>query len=319
MKRWGRLVAMLLLLVAGLGILFYPTISNWWNKRIADSLIVEYEEVVKQIDTSEQDAMLEDAKAFNTKLRGEAVPDAFADRDPERDLSYEAVLDIDGNGMMGTVEVPCIEVRLPIFHYTTEDVLQKGAGHLAGSSLPVGGDNAHCIISAHRGLPSAKLFTDLDRVKEGDVFYLEVLSETLAYEVDQIKTVEPSETSDLTIEQGKDLCTLVTCTPYAVNSHRLLVRGHRIPYSKEQYEEAHENTVGPRGVSVLIRVLCALAGAGIAGVIIFFMYLRRRRQNGKLSLRGRTTREKAEPNNEKQIIEEDASVEDGEAETEETE
>ena len=298
MKRWGRLIALLLLMVVGLGILFYPTFSNWWNERRAAKLMTNYDQVVAEIDTSEQEEMLADARAFNGRLRGESVPDAFADRDPERDLSYEAVLDIDGSGMMGTVEVPCIDVKLPIFHYTTKEVLEKGAGHLAGSSFPVGGENAHCIISAHRGLPSAKLFTDLDRVKEEDVFYLHVLTETLAYEVDQIKVVEPSDTSDLIIEQGKDLCTLVTCTPYAVNSHRLLVRGHRIPYSEEQYEEESKNTAAPRGISVLIRILGVLAGAAIAGVIIFLMYLRRRRVAGVAAGAvdgGRTRRRRRRP------------------------
>ena len=165
---------------------------------------------------------------------------------------------------------------------TPPEVLEKGAGHLAGSSLPVGGETTHCVITAHRGLPSAKLFTDLDRIKEGDVFYLHVLGETLAYEVDQIKTVEPDQTDDLSIVAGKDYCTLVTCTPYAVNTHRLLVRGYRIPYVEEEYQEQLKASAAPSGISVLIRILCVIAGVAIALLIIWIITRREKRRNKEI-------------------------------------
>ena len=173
---------------------------------------------------------------------------------------------------MGTVEIPVINVSLPIFHYTTEEVLEKNTGHLAGSSMPVGGESTHAILSAHRGLPSARLFTD--------VFYIHVLGETLAYEVDLIKVIEPTDTDNLSIVVGEDLVTLFTCTPYAVNTHRLLVRGHRIPYTIEQYkEETNKITIDRINIGLLaLRILSVIIGIGIAFLI---MYFRRKREKEK--------------------------------------
>ena len=181
---------------------------------------------------------------------------------------------------MGTIEIPVINVTLPIFHYTTEEVLLNNTGHLAGSSVPVGGESTHSVLSAHRGLPSAKLFTDLDRVYEGDIFYLHVLGDTLAYEVDKISVVEPTNTDGLSIITGEDLVTLITCTPYAVNSHRLLVRGHRVPYSAEQYsQETNKVTIDRIDKWLIVfRVLSVVAGIGIAFLI---MYFRRKREENK--------------------------------------
>ena len=197
------------------------------------------------------------------------MPDAFLDRDGVRDPRYEAILNPLGNGLMGQVEIPCIDITLPIYHYTDEEVLQKGAGHLPGSSVPVGGAGSHAVISAHRGLPSAKMFTDLDRVKIGNVFYIHVLGDTLAYEVDQILTVEPSDTEALSVQEGEDYCTLLTCTPYAVNSHRLLVRGHRIPYEEETYQAETKVVAAPQTSSVVMRALCVLAGLAIAAGAVY--------------------------------------------------
>lgn len=272
-SRKGKTIAFILLLILGLGILLYPTLSDAWNRHVASSLVNDYETAIGEKSDDEIENIRQLAIAYNRTLIGNVLPDAFAELQLPPDATYDSMLDPAGSGYMGTVEVPAIDCTLPIYHYTTEEVLQKGAGHLAGSSLPVGGESTHCVISAHRGLPRAKMFTDLDRMKEGDVFYLHVLEETLAYEVDQIKTVEPTETSDLSIQTGEDLCTLLTCTPYAINTHRLLVRGHRIPYDAAQHQNVAKSA--PRGYSILLRVLSVLAGLALAGVII---YLLRRRQ-----------------------------------------
>lgn len=273
-------IGVILLFVLGFGILFYPNFSNWWNTRRANSLIVEYDTVIQEKNEEEINEIYKVAVAYNGTLIGNTLPDAFAELQLPPDATYEAVLNPVGNGYMGTCEIPQIDQNIPIYHYTTEEVLEKGIGHLAGSSLPVGGENSHCVISAHRGLPSAKLFTDLDRLKIGDTFYLHVLNRNLAYEVDQIKVVEPEQTEDLSIVRGEDYCTLLTCTPYAVNSHRLLVRGHRVPYTEEQYLEDLKTTTGPRGISVLIRVLCGLLGLILA---ILLMYLVQKFRGRKLN------------------------------------
>ena len=275
-RRIISLIGVVALFLAGLGILLYPSFSNWWNTRRANSLIVEYEESIVDLGEDNVSLIRETALAYNTTLHGNVLPDAFAELQLPPDTTYDSMLDPTGTGYMGTVEVPKISINLPIYHYTTTEVLEKGVGHLAGSSLPVGGESSHCVLSAHRGLPSAKLFTDLDRVEEGDTFYIHVLGETIAYEVDQIKVVEPTQTEDLSILQGEDLCTLITCTPYAVNSHRMLVRGHRIPFTEERYEEESKQILLPTGPSVLIRILCVFVGLAIAGIIIFVIYRRNR-------------------------------------------
>lgn len=284
-RRIISLIGVIALFVVGLGILLYPSFSNWWNTRRANSLIVEYEEVIAEMDTSDIELVRETAMAYNHTLMGNVLPDAFAELQLPPDNTYDNILNPTGTGYMGTVEVPKIKINLPIYHYTTEEVLEKGCGHLAGSSLPVGGDSSHCVLSAHRGLPSAKLFTDLDRVEVGDTFYLHVLEETLAYEVDQILVVEPDHTEDLSIVEGMDYCTLLTCTPYAVNSHRMLVRGHRIPFVEKQYQEDSKQIALPSGPSVLIRILCVVIGLAIALLIIFLLRRRNRRKKKKEAAR----------------------------------
>ena len=213
-----------LLFLIGLSILLYPMVSDAWNRYRDSLLISNYSSSVSSDDNSEKiDSMWKAAQEYNEQIKQESVPDAFSVRDGQTDSTYESLLNLNGDGMMGYVEIPVIDVSIPIYHYTTDESLEKGAGHLFGSSLPVGGKSTHCILSAHRGLPSAKLFTDLNLVEEGDVFYLHVLGKTLAYEVDQILTVLPEQTESLGITDGDDHVTLVTCTPYAVNTHRLLV------------------------------------------------------------------------------------------------
>ena len=265
-----KYVGFFLLFLVGLSILLYPSVSSAWNRYRANKLITEYSSSVAA-DTGQNqiDAMWQAAEEYNAQIEQESVPDAFSIRDGKTDKKYESLLNLNGDGMIGSVEIPVIDVNVPIYHYTTEKTLEKGAGHLFGSSLPVGGAGTHCIISAHRGLPSAKLFTDLNLVKEGDVFYLHVRGETLTYEVDQILTVLPDQTESLAITPGEDYVTLVTCTPYAVNTHRLLVRGHRTTIEKAQEIEKTEKKVsGFNNPSIPILILCVLGGIVIAAVIV---------------------------------------------------
>ena len=285
-RRTYSLIGTIALLVVGLGILLYPTFSDWWNTRRANSLIVEYEQAITDMGEDATESIRTMAYAYNGTLTGKKLPDAFAELQLPPDATYDSMLDPSGSGYMGTVEVPRINQNLPIYHYTTPEVLEKGAGHLAGSSLPVGGESTHCVITAHRGLPSAKLFTDLDRINEGDVFYLHVLGETLAYEVDQIKTVEPDQTDDLSIIRGQDYCTLVTCTPYAVNTHRLLVRGHRIPFVEEEYKEQQKESAAPTGTSIMIRILCVIIGIASALIILWFLSRRDKKKEKQAQDKG---------------------------------
>ena len=195
------------------------------------------------------------AQEYNEQIKQESVPDAFSVRDGQTDSTYESLLNLNGDGMMGYVEIPVIDVSIPIYHYTTDESLEKGAGHLFGSSLPVGGKSTHCILSAHRGLP--------------DVFYLHVLGKTLAYEVDQILTVLPEQTESLGITDGDDHVTLVTCTPYAVNTHRLLVRGHRVPMkAAKAVQKAEKKVTGITNPTLPMLALCVVIGIVIAVILV---------------------------------------------------
>lgn len=274
MKRRSKkkYIALGLLFLIGLSILLYPLISNQWNSYRDRKLINQYDQTVADTTDDEKiEEMLSAARAYNEEIDEESMPDAFSVRDGVTDAEYESLLNVEADGMMGYVEIPVIGQTIPIYHYTTEESLQKGAGHLFGSSLPIGGENTHAVISAHRGLPSAKLFTDLNLVQEGDVFYIHILKETLAYEVDQILTVEPEETDSLAISKGEDLVTLVTCTPYAVNTQRLLVRGHRIDYDEAKNLESNETPVsGINNPSLAMLGLCVLIGIAIAFAVVTF-------------------------------------------------
>ena len=273
-----------LLFLVGLSILLYPMISNTWNEYRDSKLISKYSSSVSSNDKAEKiDKMWKAAESYNEQIKQESVPDAFSIRDGQTDSTYESLLNLNGDGMMGYVEIPVIDVSIPIYHYTTDESLEKGAGHLFGSSLPVGGANTHCIISAHRGLPSAKLFTDLNLVKEGDVFYLHVLGKTLAYEVDQILTVLPEETESLAITEGADYVTLVTCTPYAVNTHRILVRGHRTSIENaKEIQKSEQKVNGIANPSAPMLLLCVAAGLVIAGIIVTAVnFVQNRKQRRK--------------------------------------
>ena len=225
-------VILILVMIAGLSLLLYPSVSDYWNSFHQTQAIASYTEEVSGLNEVEYDKLWAEAQEYNEKL---AKQDSIFMLPEAQKKEYTKLLDISGTGIMGYIEIPSIRCSLPIYHGTEESALQIAVGHLEWSSLPVGGESTHCVLSGHRGLPSAKLFTNLDQLKEGDVFLLRVLDEVLTYEVDQILIVEPQETDSLTIEEGKDLCTLVTCTPYGINTHRLLVRGHRI----ENLEDAN--------------------------------------------------------------------------------
>lgn len=227
MKKKSSFVTAILIaaLLAGALLLLYPTVSDYWNSFHQSRAIASYAEQVADLDDNTYDQIWADARAYNETLDNSTSRFVMTE---EQKKIYEALLNIADNGVMGYIEIPKIKCNLPIYHGTDEAVLQIAIGHVQGSSLPAGGESTHCVLSGHRGLPSAKLFSDLDQLTEGDVFLLRVLDETLIYEVDQIRTVLPDELDDLAIEEGKEYCTLVTCTPYGINSHRLLVRGHRV-------------------------------------------------------------------------------------------
>lgn len=230
MKRQGTTVILLLVFLIGLSLLLYPTFADWWNSMHQSRAVASYVEEVAHIDTNQYEALWNEAWDYNASLVGRTNHFMLPD---EQKAEYESILDIGGLGIMGYIEIPIIGVTLPIYHGTDDAVLQIAVGHLEWTSLPVGGESSHCVVSGHRGLPSARLFTDLDRLVVGDTFMFRVLDEILTYEVDQILIVEPHETDELLIQEGKDLCTLVTCTPYGINSHRLLVRGHRVENQDE--------------------------------------------------------------------------------------
>jgi len=226
-KKTNHLITIILVLIllVGLSLLLYPTIADYWNSFRQSQVISNYADQLANIDAERYQKMIEDARAYNDSLIGRSNVYLLSE---EQQKKYEELLDVSGVGAMGYIEITSIKCSVPIYHGTSDAVLQIAIGHLEWSSLPVGGENTHCVLSGHRGLPSAKLFTDLDKVMVGDVFVLRILDEILTYEVDQIQIVNPDETQSLMIEEGQDLCTLITCTPYGINTHRLLVRGHRV-------------------------------------------------------------------------------------------
>ncbi len=218
-------ITLILVLLTGLSLLLYPTVSDYWNSLHQTRAVTNYVDEVIKLDDNRYQAVLDSAKAYNTELL--ARYNRYRITEAE-EVAYNAQLNVSTSGTMGYIEIPSIEVTLPIYHGISDSALQKGIGHIPWSSLPVGGKSTHCVLSGHRGLPSSKLFSDLDKVVEGDIFILQVLNETLTYQVDQIRIVEPAEIDTLEIVSGQDYCTLVTCTPYGINSHRLLVRGRRV-------------------------------------------------------------------------------------------
>lgn len=253
MRKHLSTIVLLFILLIGLSLLLYPTVSDYWNALHQTKAITTYAENVAALDNASYDAIWDAARAYNRNLLNRSNSFLLSQ---EQKAEYESLLDISGQGVMGYIEIPEIDVSLPIYHGTEDTVLQVAVGHLEWTSLPVGGESTHCVLSGHRGLPSAKLFTNLDKLREGNIFLLRVLDEILTYEVDQILIVEPQDTAALEIVEGQDYCTLVTCTPYAINTHRMLVRGIRVPYNGEeetgdtpqvvQYQALHTGTVVKR-------------------------------------------------------------------------
>lgn len=269
-QRKSRILTLFLVLIflAGLSLLLYPAFSDWWNSLHQSRAIASYVAIVESLDNSDNEALWEEAQAYNASL---AQDSARFLPSQEEQKAYNALLNPSGTGVMGYVEIPSIHVLLPIYHGTDEAVLQIAAGHVEGSSLPVGGSGTHCVISGHRGLPSARLFTDLDQLEEGDTFSLHVLDAVLTYQVDQIRVVEPEDLSCLGIEEGEDYCTLVTCTPYGVNTHRLLVRGRRVENPAQEDATAAGGDVqgmSPQTVALAVCVPLLAVALLVGGALI---------------------------------------------------
>lgn len=274
--RWSDVVRIVVLLI-GIVVLLYPTISNYLYEKNSSGIVDHYDDTMEKMTEEERLQILEKARQYNAQLVGntQIAGDTF-NVGNETTEEYARLLSMDKSGMMGYIIIPEINVELPVYHTTKEAVLQKGVGHLPSSSLPVGGESTHTVLTGHRGLPSRMLFTDLDQLENGDVFYLKVFGETLAYQVDRIVTVLPKETDDLQIEAGKDYATLITCTPYAINTHRLLVRGKRIPY--EEAEKIEEPTID-HGLKIPFEVRVLLIAVGILFMILIGWRMAVKRKN----------------------------------------
>lgn len=251
--------------LVGFSLLLYPAVSHYMNQRHNTAIISDYKKKVSHISQKEEDTMIKKARVYNRTLGGNVdLLDPFGENKEEnKNIAYEQLLKLDDSGMMGYINIPQINLTLPMYHGISEPVLQTGVGHLENTSLPVGGKSSHCVLSGHRGLPSAKLFTDLDQMKNGDVFYIKILHHTFAYKVDQILTVKPEKTEELQIVKGQDYVTLVTCTPYGINTHRILVRGKRIPYTEQGKAADKESRPS------LPLYAKALIGAVIAVILIY--------------------------------------------------
>lgn len=274
MKRRFALGVLLLTALLGLSLLLYPTVSNWWNSFHQSRAIVHYTAETTGMDKTVKAKMLQEAQSYNRRLTSKAPHWQFSEAEKEE---YNYILDVTGTGIMGYIEIPEIDCSLPIYHGTEEAVLSAGVGHFEGSSLPVGGESTHSVLSGHGGLPSAKLLSNLDRLKEGDVFYLHVLEETLAYEVDRIISVEPDDLRELEIIEQEDLCTLITCTPYGINTHRLLVRGHRVPVCEEPANKIMQEMESPESLAFEM-ILKISAAALLFVLIILIAWLKKKKE-----------------------------------------
>lgn len=267
----------LIVLLVAFSVLLYPTLSSYLNEKNSSKVVSYYDEESIKLSETEKEQMLEDARAYNQEMLGNIdLIDSFSQENTEIDERYQSLLNPDGTGMMGYIRIPKINIELPIYHGTSEAVLQAGVGHFWGTSLPVGGESTHTVLTGHRGLPTKTLFTNIDKLEEGDIFYIKVLDETLAYQIDQILTVLPEETDALAIESGKDYATLVTCTPYAINTHRLLVRGYRIPY-EEATEQESDVDVKPE-LSFTAKVLIVTIIVIFIGLTVMYSMRDRKRR-----------------------------------------
>lgn len=259
-------------LILGLSLLLYPSFSDWWNSYHSSQAIASYSEEVAKMDDDRYAYLWNHAWDYNQSLLKRSNNYILTN---EQKVEYESLLNVGDNGIMGYIEIPSLNTILPIYHGTDEAILQVAIGHLEWTSLPIGGQSSHCVISGHRGLPSARLFTDLDKMAEGDVFLLRVLDEVLTYEVDQIRIVEPNVIQDLLIQEGKDLCTLITCTPYGINSHRLLVRGHRIA----NIEEAKTVRVTADALQIEPLMIAPILAAPLLLILLIMLMIPKKRRN----------------------------------------
>lgn len=286
-----------LIFLAGAGVFLYPTVSDMWNQYRNARLVSRYDEAVTDLSDNEYQKLWNEAKEYNAEHPVNSIVDAFGEKD-DYVLSqpYDQVLDPNGAGLMGSIEIPKINAKLAIYHGLSKTVLEKGVGHVEGTSLPVGGKSTHAVLAAHRGLPSAKLFTDLDQMKKGDIFILHILGKNLAYKVDQIRTVLPEETGELDIVEGEDHVTLVTCTPYGVNTHRLLVRGIRTKYVEGEIR--NDETISQRLAATDPKKVLA-GGFAVLIVLILLIYLSVRYRDKKRRLRQLSERKEEAESNEK--------------------
>lgn len=288
MKRFATPVCIALIFLVGVGFVLYPLVSNALYEKNQSHVLAQYDETVEQVQQEQLDAEFQAAQEYNRSLlEGEAyLTDPF---DPELVLDpsvepYASLLNLEGDGMMGYVEVPNIDVYLPIYHGTTADVLEKGVGHLQNTSLPVGGADTHAVLTGHTGLSGKRLFTDLSQLVVGDVYYIHVLGQVLAYQVEQIFIVEPDDTQHLVVQAGRDLVTLVTCHPYGINTQRLLVQGTRIPYEQAVEQQALQEEQSPQTQSVWEQeyqkavLICLVIYIPLTALIILLIALRRRKK-----------------------------------------
>lgn len=274
MKKRLTTILAVLVFITGLSLLLYPTVSNYFNSLHQSKVVSHYSDALEKMDETQKQAAIDAAVQYNALL---VSNDARFTPSEEETRLYNSLLNPDGTGMMGYITIPEIRCKLAIYHSVDDSVLQVGVGHLEGSSLPVGGSSTHCVISGHRGLPSARLFTDIDRLEKGDLFYLHVYGKVLAYEVDKISVVEPEDYGPLEIEEGKDLCTLLTCTPYGINTQRLMVRGHRVVDSL--YDESNITSDAAR-VDTLVVASCVGVVLLLVGFIVSKIWrLRGREKN----------------------------------------
>lgn len=289
-RRFFDILRIIGLLVA-FSVLLYPTISNYLYEKNSSRVISLYDEEIVRRDQAQIDEIMEAAREYNRELlKNLELVDPFSTEKQEVDQRYENTLRLNDAGMMGHIKIPKINVELPIYHGTEEKVLQTGIGHFQGTSFPVGGESTHAVLTGHRGLPSKMLFTDLDKMELGDVFYINALGKTMAYEVDQILTVLPEDTKELSIISGKDYATLVTCTPYAVNTHRLLVRGHAIPYEESDkliVEEKQET-----GLSFQTKMLVYAMIVIIIFIVCYIVYILVSKRNSTKYRRGKYEKKK---------------------------
>lgn len=273
MKKHLFTVIIVCVFLFGLSLLLYPTVSDRWNTFHQSHAVASYIEKVSTMKDDEYNNILNQAREYNSTVTDKGIKFRLSDGELKQ---YESVLNITDSGIMGYVEIPKINCKLPIYHGIDDSVLQVAIGHIAGTSLPVGGESSHCVISGHRGLPSAMLFTDIDKLEQGDTFAIHVLDETLYYEVDRIRIVKPEQTKDLRITKGEDYCTLVTCTPYGVNSHRLLVRGHRLQNQKDSSVRVTADAIQYEPIIIVPIIALPIL---IVLIIIFFIRERLRKRS----------------------------------------